>query len=292
MPYFVSPRRPIARGLIALLTMVCLSQLARESAAGTVVIGDQSRGVQWKFGGDEPFASSNSQSSPTPQPFDTTVDETDTGGGGSGSARVAATYESVLSASLSEASGDLFVERAGRPAAANAAFIFEFGVNDGLVDVALALDAMYRRTAGAPDPIAATGELRLSRIIVGAPPGSGGEVVLDHAFALGAADDQTETFRRGEDGGDPLRLGPGAYALAFHIGLPEGPPNFSDWNVDGTSTDRSDGVTFNITARFTSASGGGGGTPVIPLPPAALSGSTLLAAMAVYRRVRSGRRTV
>ena len=118
MPYFVSPRRPIARGLIALLTVVCLSQLARESAAGTVVIGDQSRGVQWKFGGDEPFASSNSQSSPTPQPFDTTVDETDTGGGGSGSARVAATYESVLSASLSEASGDLFVERAGRPAAA------------------------------------------------------------------------------------------------------------------------------------------------------------------------------
>jgi hypothetical protein len=274
------------------MTLISIAAIGRQSPGGTVIIGDQARGVQWKFGGDSPFGSSNSQSSPTPQPFDTTVDETDTGDGdGDGSARVAATYQSVLSASLSEASGDLLVERAGRPAAANAAFIFEFGVSDGLVDVALALDAMYRRTAGAADPIAATGELRLSRILIGAPPGSGGDVLLDHEFALGAADDQTETFGRDENGGDALRLGPGAYVLAFHIGLPEGPPNFSDWNVDGTSTDRSDGVTFNIAARFTSA-GGGGGAPVIPLPPAALSGSTLLAAMAVYRRARTRRRAV
>jgi hypothetical protein len=246
--------------------------------------------VQWKFAGSGPFGSSNAPSSPTPQPFNTTVDETDTGEGGT-FARVRATYQSVLAAELSSASGELRVDRVGRPAAANATFTFEFGVIDDPADLALALDATYERTSGAADPFAATGALRVRRIPVGAPPGTIGELVLDHAFALGAAGDESETFRRGgdDDGGDDaLRLDPGAYALEFDIGLPEGPPNFSTWNVDGTSTDRSDAVTFNVAARFTTTNGGGG-TPVIPLPPAALSGGTLLAALAAYGRLRARR---
>jgi hypothetical protein len=288
MSYALASRRRISPSAAIVLSLLCFVGTAGMSMAGTVIIGDQSRGVQWKFAGDTPFGSSNSQSSPVPEPFDTTVDERDTGEGGA-SARVAATFNSVLGADVSSAGGELRVERAGRPAAANAAFIFEFGVNGGPVEVAIDLDATYQRLSGDADPSAVTGQLRVVRIPVGTPPGTPGQVMLSHEFALGAADDQTESFHRGgNDGsnGDALLLDPGPYGLVFHIGLPEGPPNFENWNVDGTSTDRADRVSFNVAARFTSADGGGG-PPTVPLPPAALSGGTLLAALAGVERLRA-----